>query len=132
MLKVLPHKTDGFTPTVERAWHCKRCYFLVFVQLFEKCGTLIERYTALIEKVSALRGCHNGEIKIIELTLEMGSDGDGDYVERVKEASQLRVLKGHEGAVDALGWLRYQGKRVPAPSHRVCRVVAAVHNYGEL
>eukprot|EP01052_Picozoa_sp_SAG31_P014223 SAG31_NODE_875_length_11316_cov_8.924044_12_plen_136_part_00 len=32
----------------------KGCYFLVYVQLFEKCGTLIERYTALIEKVSAL------------------------------------------------------------------------------
>eukprot|EP01052_Picozoa_sp_SAG31_P038674 SAG31_NODE_5214_length_2671_cov_1.306376_2_plen_100_part_00 len=31
-----------------------RGYFLVFVQLFEKYGTLIERYTALIEKVSAL------------------------------------------------------------------------------
>ena len=31
-------------------------YFLVFVQLFEKYGTLIERYTALIEKVSALIG----------------------------------------------------------------------------
>eukprot|EP01052_Picozoa_sp_SAG31_P051864 SAG31_NODE_12522_length_935_cov_1.325359_1_plen_265_part_01 len=30
-----------------------RGYFLVFVQLFEKYGTLIERYTALIEKVSA-------------------------------------------------------------------------------
>eukprot|EP01052_Picozoa_sp_SAG31_P003925 SAG31_NODE_155_length_22130_cov_9.540098_26_plen_63_part_00 len=29
-----------------------RGYFLVFVQLFEKYGTLIERYTALIEKVS--------------------------------------------------------------------------------
>eukprot|EP01052_Picozoa_sp_SAG31_P048634 SAG31_NODE_10262_length_1163_cov_1.505639_1_plen_348_part_01 len=29
----------------------KGCYFLVFVQLFEKYGTLIERYTALIEKV---------------------------------------------------------------------------------
>eukprot|EP01052_Picozoa_sp_SAG31_P006174 SAG31_NODE_281_length_18584_cov_10.762564_13_plen_121_part_00 len=36
-----------------------RDYFLVFVQLFEKYGTLIERYTALIEKVSALivQGC---------------------------------------------------------------------------
>eukprot|EP01052_Picozoa_sp_SAG31_P030044 SAG31_NODE_3047_length_4749_cov_3.010968_3_plen_209_part_00 len=32
----------------------KGCYFLVFVQLFEKYGTLIQRYTALIEKVSAL------------------------------------------------------------------------------
>eukprot|EP01052_Picozoa_sp_SAG31_P015775 SAG31_NODE_1023_length_10298_cov_3.003530_5_plen_222_part_00 len=33
----------------------KDCYFLVFVvQLFEKYGTLIERNTALIEKVSAL------------------------------------------------------------------------------
>eukprot|EP01052_Picozoa_sp_SAG31_P009273 SAG31_NODE_485_length_15021_cov_9.439791_2_plen_454_part_00 len=32
----------------------KCCYFLVSVQLFEKCGTLIEIYTALIEKVSAL------------------------------------------------------------------------------
>eukprot|EP01052_Picozoa_sp_SAG31_P025257 SAG31_NODE_2204_length_6198_cov_3.698967_2_plen_437_part_00 len=32
----------------------KGCYFLVFVQLFEKYGTLIERYTALIEKLSAL------------------------------------------------------------------------------
>eukprot|EP01052_Picozoa_sp_SAG31_P042272 SAG31_NODE_6664_length_1934_cov_1.401635_1_plen_367_part_10 len=31
-----------------------RGYFLVFVQLFEKYGTLIERYTALIEKVCAL------------------------------------------------------------------------------
>eukprot|EP01052_Picozoa_sp_SAG31_P030742 SAG31_NODE_3180_length_4582_cov_2.985501_4_plen_57_part_00 len=30
----------------------KGCYFLVFVQLLYKCGTLIERYTALIEKVS--------------------------------------------------------------------------------
>eukprot|EP01052_Picozoa_sp_SAG31_P019299 SAG31_NODE_1401_length_8497_cov_4.386640_6_plen_91_part_00 len=29
----------------------KGCYFLVFVQLFEKCGTSIERNTALIEKV---------------------------------------------------------------------------------
>eukprot|EP01052_Picozoa_sp_SAG31_P037572 SAG31_NODE_4873_length_2893_cov_8.076951_2_plen_123_part_00 len=28
------------------------CYFLVFVQLFEKYGTFIERNTALIEKVS--------------------------------------------------------------------------------
>eukprot|EP01052_Picozoa_sp_SAG31_P032106 SAG31_NODE_3483_length_4215_cov_2.188533_5_plen_104_part_00 len=30
-----------------------RGYFLVFVQPFEKYGTLIETYTALIEKVSA-------------------------------------------------------------------------------
>eukprot|EP01052_Picozoa_sp_SAG31_P003011 SAG31_NODE_111_length_24443_cov_231.743685_8_plen_157_part_00 len=30
----------------------KGCYFLVFVQLFEKYRTLIERNTALIEKVS--------------------------------------------------------------------------------
>eukprot|EP01052_Picozoa_sp_SAG31_P001678 SAG31_NODE_56_length_29726_cov_41.443312_28_plen_468_part_00 len=30
----------------------KGCYFLVFVKLFEKYGTLIEIYTALIEKVS--------------------------------------------------------------------------------
>ena len=36
-----------------------RGYFLVFVQLFEKYGTLIERYTALIEKVSALIGLNN-------------------------------------------------------------------------
>eukprot|EP01052_Picozoa_sp_SAG31_P023850 SAG31_NODE_1991_length_6712_cov_6.411311_8_plen_189_part_00 len=34
---------------------CKGCYFLVFVQLFEKCGILIERCTALIEKVSSFR-----------------------------------------------------------------------------
>eukprot|EP01052_Picozoa_sp_SAG31_P023476 SAG31_NODE_1937_length_6866_cov_3.173932_8_plen_154_part_00 len=33
------------------------CYFLVFVQLFEKYGTLIERNTALIEKVSPCRQC---------------------------------------------------------------------------
>eukprot|EP01052_Picozoa_sp_SAG31_P021378 SAG31_NODE_1649_length_7638_cov_19.225096_5_plen_134_part_00 len=32
------------------------CYFLVFVQLFEKYGTLIERFTALIEKVSPCSG----------------------------------------------------------------------------
>eukprot|EP01052_Picozoa_sp_SAG31_P050511 SAG31_NODE_11559_length_1017_cov_10.470588_1_plen_182_part_01 len=32
------------------------CYFLVFVQLFEKYGTLIERNTALIDKVSPCRG----------------------------------------------------------------------------
>eukprot|EP01052_Picozoa_sp_SAG31_P021767 SAG31_NODE_1699_length_7499_cov_5.315135_10_plen_122_part_00 len=31
------------------------CYFLVFVQLFEKYGTLVERNTALIEKVSPCR-----------------------------------------------------------------------------
>eukprot|EP01052_Picozoa_sp_SAG31_P020477 SAG31_NODE_1542_length_7951_cov_4.038844_3_plen_189_part_00 len=35
---------------------CKGCYFLDFVQLFEKHGTLIERCTALIEKVSSFRG----------------------------------------------------------------------------
>eukprot|EP01052_Picozoa_sp_SAG31_P007780 SAG31_NODE_377_length_16533_cov_99.867957_3_plen_92_part_00 len=34
----------------------KGCYFLVFVQLFEKYGTLIERNTALIEKVSPCSG----------------------------------------------------------------------------
>eukprot|EP01052_Picozoa_sp_SAG31_P004793 SAG31_NODE_203_length_20490_cov_7.713256_6_plen_58_part_00 len=34
---------------------CKGCYFLVFVQLLEKYGTLIERNTALIEKVSPRR-----------------------------------------------------------------------------
>eukprot|EP01052_Picozoa_sp_SAG31_P031950 SAG31_NODE_3449_length_4257_cov_2.277297_4_plen_99_part_00 len=33
----------------------KGCYFLVFVQLFEKYGTLMERNTALIEKVSPCR-----------------------------------------------------------------------------
>eukprot|EP01052_Picozoa_sp_SAG31_P051083 SAG31_NODE_11964_length_981_cov_2.537415_1_plen_171_part_00 len=33
-----------------------RGYFLVFVQLSEKHGTLIERYTALIEKVSPFIG----------------------------------------------------------------------------
>eukprot|EP01052_Picozoa_sp_SAG31_P004240 SAG31_NODE_174_length_21353_cov_23.387974_10_plen_316_part_00 len=39
-----------------------RGYFLVFVQLFEKYGTLIERYTALIEKVSPCKasGIHHG------------------------------------------------------------------------
>eukprot|EP01052_Picozoa_sp_SAG31_P007260 SAG31_NODE_344_length_17385_cov_58.217575_9_plen_98_part_00 len=31
------------------------CYFLVFVQLFEKYGTSIERNTALSEKVSTFR-----------------------------------------------------------------------------
>eukprot|EP01052_Picozoa_sp_SAG31_P008979 SAG31_NODE_462_length_15340_cov_2.972968_10_plen_281_part_00 len=35
----------------------KGWYFLVFVGLFEKYGTLIERNTALIAKVSALIGC---------------------------------------------------------------------------
>eukprot|EP01052_Picozoa_sp_SAG31_P023955 SAG31_NODE_2008_length_6673_cov_3.990265_5_plen_149_part_00 len=33
----------------------KRSYFLVFVQLYEKYGTLIERNAALIEKVSPCR-----------------------------------------------------------------------------
>eukprot|EP01052_Picozoa_sp_SAG31_P000729 SAG31_NODE_21_length_34109_cov_60.598824_13_plen_143_part_00 len=33
----------------------KGFYFLVFVQLFEKYGTLIERNTALIERVSSFR-----------------------------------------------------------------------------
>eukprot|EP01052_Picozoa_sp_SAG31_P051005 SAG31_NODE_11910_length_987_cov_0.826577_1_plen_266_part_10 len=37
----------------------KGCYFLVFVQLFEKQGTLIERNTALIEKASALIGVNS-------------------------------------------------------------------------
>eukprot|EP01052_Picozoa_sp_SAG31_P039387 SAG31_NODE_5454_length_2529_cov_1.725926_2_plen_214_part_00 len=36
------------------------CYFLVSVQLFEKYGTLIERNTALIEKVSPCRGALAG------------------------------------------------------------------------
>eukprot|EP01052_Picozoa_sp_SAG31_P036857 SAG31_NODE_4661_length_3058_cov_2.518756_1_plen_198_part_00 len=35
------------------------CYFLVFVQLFEKYGTLIERNTKLIEKVSPCRHGHD-------------------------------------------------------------------------
>eukprot|EP01052_Picozoa_sp_SAG31_P034478 SAG31_NODE_4034_length_3647_cov_26.004510_5_plen_100_part_00 len=35
----------------------KGCYFLVFVQLFEKYGTLIERNTALIEKVAPCSVC---------------------------------------------------------------------------
>eukprot|EP01052_Picozoa_sp_SAG31_P008208 SAG31_NODE_409_length_16006_cov_10.345760_2_plen_157_part_00 len=34
---------------------CEGCCFVVFVQLFEKYGTLIERNTALIEKVSPCR-----------------------------------------------------------------------------
>eukprot|EP01052_Picozoa_sp_SAG31_P009184 SAG31_NODE_478_length_15144_cov_15.165769_6_plen_204_part_00 len=38
---------------IKKLKHEVRGYFLVFVQLFEKYGTLIERYTALIEKVSA-------------------------------------------------------------------------------
>eukprot|EP01052_Picozoa_sp_SAG31_P008592 SAG31_NODE_437_length_15714_cov_8.527344_1_plen_430_part_00 len=37
----------------------KGCYFLVFVQVFEKYGTLIERNTALIEKVSPCRDRQN-------------------------------------------------------------------------
>ena len=44
--------SDELAPVARRGK--VRGYFLVFVQLFEKYGTLIERYTALIEKVSAL------------------------------------------------------------------------------
>eukprot|EP01052_Picozoa_sp_SAG31_P018550 SAG31_NODE_1318_length_8823_cov_3.108780_6_plen_167_part_00 len=43
-------------PRSSRTVPCgKACRFLVFVQLFEKYGTLIEIYTALIEKVSSFR-----------------------------------------------------------------------------
>eukprot|EP01052_Picozoa_sp_SAG31_P020148 SAG31_NODE_1502_length_8080_cov_131.725849_6_plen_103_part_00 len=42
-----------------------RGYFLVFVQLFEKYGTLIERYTALIEKVSALTVGHR-DVRLLQ------------------------------------------------------------------
>eukprot|EP01052_Picozoa_sp_SAG31_P029669 SAG31_NODE_2967_length_4841_cov_4.952552_5_plen_117_part_00 len=38
-----------------RSQKCKGRYCLVFVQLFEKYGTLIERNAALIEKVSPCR-----------------------------------------------------------------------------
>eukprot|EP01052_Picozoa_sp_SAG31_P020462 SAG31_NODE_1540_length_7954_cov_3.521961_2_plen_204_part_00 len=41
--------SDGMAATV------RGCYFLVFAQLFEKYGTLIERNTALIEKGSPCR-----------------------------------------------------------------------------
>eukprot|EP01052_Picozoa_sp_SAG31_P014983 SAG31_NODE_948_length_10825_cov_9.412829_16_plen_226_part_00 len=55
----------------ERSGSGEGCYFLVFVQLFEKYGTSIERYTALIEKVSAFIGNSsmvilvNGQVFII-------------------------------------------------------------------
>eukprot|EP01052_Picozoa_sp_SAG31_P028573 SAG31_NODE_2770_length_5116_cov_3.834164_6_plen_188_part_00 len=44
-----------------------RGYFLVFVQLFEKYGTLIERYTALIEKVPALIGFAGANVSGIDI-----------------------------------------------------------------
>eukprot|EP01052_Picozoa_sp_SAG31_P004170 SAG31_NODE_170_length_21415_cov_8.230813_10_plen_143_part_00 len=53
--------TSGYTllfaeATAKYAFSGEGCCFLVFVQLFEKYGTLIERNTALIEKVSPCRG----------------------------------------------------------------------------
>eukprot|EP01052_Picozoa_sp_SAG31_P034687 SAG31_NODE_4087_length_3601_cov_3.169903_5_plen_379_part_01 len=41
-------------PVVDTGMGGKRSYFLVFAQLFERYGTLVERNTALIEEVSAL------------------------------------------------------------------------------
>eukprot|EP01052_Picozoa_sp_SAG31_P009333 SAG31_NODE_488_length_14964_cov_56.443458_5_plen_100_part_00 len=43
----------GIRQLLEKGKIKVRGYFLVFVQLFEKYGTLFERWTALIEKVSA-------------------------------------------------------------------------------
>eukprot|EP01052_Picozoa_sp_SAG31_P021547 SAG31_NODE_1672_length_7564_cov_10.193704_9_plen_201_part_00 len=48
-LLLTEHADEGSAELHER--NGKGCYFLVFVQLFEKYGTLIERNTALIEKV---------------------------------------------------------------------------------
>eukprot|EP01052_Picozoa_sp_SAG31_P018730 SAG31_NODE_1339_length_8727_cov_6.433125_8_plen_351_part_00 len=48
-----PDAPYSFTSTTSAGG--ERSYFLVFVQLFEKYGTLIERNTALIEKVSPCR-----------------------------------------------------------------------------
>eukprot|EP01052_Picozoa_sp_SAG31_P030087 SAG31_NODE_3057_length_4736_cov_28.760190_4_plen_220_part_00 len=54
----LPHRPNQFSAAAAEfifKESGKRSYFLVFVQLFEKYGTLIERNTALIEKVSPCR-----------------------------------------------------------------------------
>eukprot|EP01052_Picozoa_sp_SAG31_P035922 SAG31_NODE_4402_length_3267_cov_1.552715_5_plen_159_part_00 len=56
----------------------KGCYFLVFVQLFEKYGTLIERYTALIEKVSALIVRRTREVNRRLPNLDDFSDSEED------------------------------------------------------
>eukprot|EP01052_Picozoa_sp_SAG31_P007329 SAG31_NODE_349_length_17243_cov_7.408248_4_plen_324_part_00 len=50
------------------------CYFLVFVQLFEKYGTLIERNTGLIEKVSPCRCAATPQLTGHTLTV----NGEGD------------------------------------------------------
>eukprot|EP01052_Picozoa_sp_SAG31_P035030 SAG31_NODE_4172_length_3511_cov_1.676143_3_plen_109_part_00 len=50
-------EVDGSLDSVDGSFtgEGEGCYFLVFVQLFEKYGTIIERNTALIEKVSPCR-----------------------------------------------------------------------------
>eukprot|EP01052_Picozoa_sp_SAG31_P024574 SAG31_NODE_2099_length_6447_cov_8.302615_6_plen_207_part_00 len=74
-LRLVPQPAAAHHRQLRRFWHAapkaalhsqpaaaaheilgKGCYFLGVVQLFEKYGTLIERNTALIEKVSALIG----------------------------------------------------------------------------
>eukprot|EP01052_Picozoa_sp_SAG31_P046510 SAG31_NODE_8926_length_1362_cov_1.548694_2_plen_372_part_00 len=54
----------------------ERCYFLVFVQLFEKYGTLIERYTALIEKVPPCIAFRNLLPREGEQPLQEGLQGE--------------------------------------------------------
>eukprot|EP01052_Picozoa_sp_SAG31_P027102 SAG31_NODE_2508_length_5589_cov_11.540073_4_plen_174_part_00 len=49
---------------------CKCCHFLVFVQLFEKYGTSVERNTALIEKVSSFRALLRREEAAVQDRLE--------------------------------------------------------------
>eukprot|EP01052_Picozoa_sp_SAG31_P001177 SAG31_NODE_39_length_31377_cov_5.971482_8_plen_364_part_00 len=66
-----------------------RGYFLVFVQLFEKYGNLIERYTALNEEVSALIG--SLESKPSPLDVRPISSGIGTDAARVLSLGSVRI-----------------------------------------
>eukprot|EP01052_Picozoa_sp_SAG31_P043944 SAG31_NODE_7490_length_1675_cov_1.281726_1_plen_233_part_00 len=89
----------------------KGCYFLVFMQLFEKYGTLIERNTALIEKVSpcsrglAARVRHPHQLHHVAALVSMGLDSGGGWDRRGRP----------EGPADGQGRFARKAARCAGP-----------------
>eukprot|EP01052_Picozoa_sp_SAG31_P037812 SAG31_NODE_4944_length_2844_cov_1.437887_2_plen_601_part_00 len=90
---------DGRTPLDANI--CKSCYFLVFVQLFEKHGTLIERCTALIEKVSSFRASERLEATLLRKLLLNGAPNKAETVACLTDANPADPLLASFGVADA-------------------------------
>lgn len=77
------HTMLALTP-VRRGCGEGGCYFLVFVHLFEKYGTLIETCTALIEKVSSFR---------VKLTGSLGGCGVHSLADRRQRTPRSELAR---------------------------------------